>query len=319
MKPIQTILIFAFLLIIRPTGATTWDEPWQENVIKNADQLVFAKVKSFDQKKGVTIDIVKTLGGPELKGTIEITDFYLLGICSRSGDHGPEFEFGNITESYFFIKKNDKGKYCIATPTAGFDIVKNGQVHATYRHSYHQALVPVEMYEKTMTAIFNHYHNQTYDRQAITDFVNQYISLKPAGFNDDEINTFFAQHVAMECAYHLRLTGFYPKLLPFLADISNLHNQVSAARALISYNTKECKQELLNVIRDTTRKDFVQVICIWTLSEFKPTELKDQLIEALHTASKKENGFGGNIMDPRVCTHFPIVQDAIETLITTLD
>ena len=119
-------------------------------------------------------------------------------------------------------------------------------------------------------------------------------------------------------SYHLRLTDFYSKILPFLADTSNFHNQVSAARALVSYNTTDCKQELLKVISDRTRGHFVQVICIWTLSEFKPTELKEQLVKVSETASTEENGFGGNIMDPRVCTDFPDVKDALEKLIKSL-
>ncbi|KAF5037137.1 hypothetical protein DSECCO2_567820 [anaerobic digester metagenome] len=242
----------------------------------------------------------------------------MLDLCSTSGGYGPEFHFDGIKDCYFFIKKNNKGEYCIATPTTGFNNVKEGNVYATYRHSYHRALVPIDTYEKTMTAIFNNYHNQPYDKKFITDYVAKYISLKPAGFEKNEINTFFAQHVAMECAYHLQLTDFYSKLLPFLADTSNFHNQVSAARALISYNTTECKQELINVISDTTRDNFVQVICIWTLSEFKPTELKKQLIKVTEIASTEENGFGGDIMDPRVCTHFPNVKDALEKLIKAL-
>jgi hypothetical protein len=318
MKHLKTILLLAFALVTTTTWATTWDEPWQDKVIKEADYFVFAKVKSFNEEKGVTIEIIKSLGGQELKGKIKITDFYLLDLCTSSGGHGAEFHFDGIEECYFFIKKNDKGEYCIATPTTGFDYLKEGNVYATYRHSYHQALVPVDIYEKTMTAIFNNFHNQSYDKQFITDYVNKYISLKPAGFADNEINTFFAQHVALECVYHLRLTDFYSKLLPFLADTSNFHNQVSAARALVSYNTKECKQELIKVISDTTMGHFVQVICVWTLSEFKPTELKEKLIKATETASTEENGFGGNIMDPRVCTHFPDVKDALEKLIKTL-
>lgn len=318
MKQLRTILILVLAFITTTTWATTWDEPWQDQVIKDADYFVFAKVKSNDKEKGIIIEIIKSLGGPELKGQIEITDFYLLDLCSSSGGHGAEFHFDGIMESYFFIKKNSMGKYCIATPTAGFDYLKDGNVYATYRHSYHQALVPVDTYEKTMTAIFNNYHNQQYDKKFITDYVSKYISLKPAGFEENEINTFFAQHVALECVYHLRLTDFYSKLIPFLADTSNFHNQVSAARALISYNTKECKQELLNVISNTTRGDFVQVVCIWTLSEFKPTELKEQLVKVSETASTEENGFGGNIMDPRVCTHFPNVKDALDKLIKSL-
>ena len=318
MKRLKTILFLAFALVTTRTFATTWDEPWQDKVIKDADYFVFAEVKSFDEKKGVTIEIIKSLGGKRLKGKIKITGFYLLDLCSSSGRHGPEFNFDDKKECYFFIKKNSKGKYCIATPTTGFDCLKDGNVYATYRHSYHQALVPVDIYEKTMTAIFNNYHNQTYDKQFIAEYVNKYISLKPAGFADNEVNIFFAQHVALECAYHLRLTDVYPKLLPFLADTSNFHNQVSAARALASYNTAACKQELLNVISDTTRDHFVQVICVWTLSEFKPTELKEQLIKVNETASTEENGFSGNIMDPRICTHFPDVKNAIEKLIKTL-
>lgn len=318
MKQLKTILFLAFALVTTATWATTWDEPWQDKVIKTADYFVFAKVKSYDEDKGVVIEIIKTLGGEELKGQIEITDFYLLDLCSSSGGHGAEFHFDGITESYFFIKKNSKGAYCIATPTAGFDYLRDGNVTSTYRHSYHQALVPVDIYEKTMTAIFNNYHNKPYDKQFITDYIAKYISLQPAGFEDEEINTFFAQHVAMECIYHLRITDYYSKLIPFIADTSNLHNQVSAARALIAYNTKECKQALLNVISDTAREHFVQVVCIWTLSEFKPAELKQQLIKVTETASTEENGFDGSIMDPRVCTHFPDVKDALEKLIKTM-
>jgi hypothetical protein len=153
MKRIKTILFLAFAFVTTMTFATTWDEPWQDKVIKEADYFVFAKVKSFNKKKGVTIEIIKSLGGQELKGKIKITDFYLLDLCSSSVGHGAEFQFDGIKECYIFIKKNDNGKYCIATPTAGFDYLKDGSVYATYRHSYHQALVPVDIYEKTMTAI----------------------------------------------------------------------------------------------------------------------------------------------------------------------
>lgn len=318
MKLLKNIILTAFVIISANTFATTWDEPWQDKVIKEADYFVFAKVKSYNEKKGLKIEIIRTLGGKELKGKIKITDFYLLDFCSRSEGHGAEFHFKGIKECYFFIKKNEKGEYCIATPTAGFDYLTEDGVYASYRHSYHQALVPSDIYEKTMTAIFNNYHNQPYDKQFIDEYVNKYISQKPAGFADNEIKTFFAQHVALECVYHLRLTSHYSNIIPFLNDTSNFHNQVSAARALAAYNTTDCKQELLKVIGDTLRSDFVQVICIWTLSEFKPTDIKEQLIKIKETASSKNNGFGGNIMDPRVCTYFPDVKDAIEKIIKML-
>ncbi|MCW3072788.1 MAG: hypothetical protein JWO44_2678 [Bacteroidetes bacterium] len=315
---LKTLLLLAFAILSANTFATTWNEPWADKVIKEAQYFVLAKVKSFDEDKGVTIEIIKTLGGPELKGKIEITAFYLLHEGSSSEGHGGDFDFGDIKESYFFIKKNDKGKYCIATPSTGFDYVYEGNVHATYRHSYHQALVPVDVYEKTMTAIFNNYHGLPYDSKYINDYVKDILSHKPAGFSESEMKTFFAQHVALECIYHLRLTGYYSYILPFLNDTANFHNEVSAARALIAYNTPETKKELMNVIRDTARSQFLQVICLWTLTEFKPKELKEELTKIKATAPDEDLGFGGNIMDPRIGTYFPSVKEALEKLIALL-
>lgn len=318
MRLFKTSVFLVFVFIQTTTWATTWDEPWQDAVIKQADVFVLAKMISSDEEKGLTIEIINTLGGSELKGKIKVTDFYLLYLCSTSEGHGPEFNFEGVEECYFFLKKNEKGNYSIATPTAGFANIVEGSVYATYRHTYHQALVDPEVYEKTMTAIFNNYHGQSYDKKYISDYVDKYLSLDPAGFAEDEINTFFGQHVALECAYHLGLTEYYAKILPFLADTSNFHNEVSAARALVSYNTAECKQQLISVVSDTTRGHFLQVICIRTLSEFKPTELKEQLVKVNETASSEHTGFGGSIMDPRVCTHIPDVKYALEQLIQDL-
>ena len=83
--------------------------------------------------------------------------------------------------------------------------------------------------------------------------------MKPADINKGEIEIFFGQHVALECIFHLRLTNYYSLILPFLNDTSNFHTQVSAARALIAYNTKECRNELLKVIKNKQRDDFIKV------------------------------------------------------------
>lgn len=308
--------IFIFLFFTNITFGTSWDEPWQSEIIKQADYFVLAKIKSFNSDT-LKIEVIKNLDGENLKGEIVITNFYLLKICSASG-HGPEFDFENIEISYFFIKKNQKGEYCIPTPSSGFDYVKEENVIATYRHTYHQTRVPIETYEKTMCAIFNNYHNKPYDKIFINDYIDKNLTLKPAGFNEDEISTFFSQHVALECIYHLRITGFYSKILPFLNDLNNFHNQVSAARALIAYDNNECKKELLNVIEDSSYDSFIKVICIWTLSEFKPSELKQQLIKINEIISDEETGFGGNLMDPRVCTYIPNPKSALEKLISIL-
>ena len=310
-------LLLAAIFISSNLFATTWDEPWQDDVVKHADHFVKALIKSSDEQKGLTIDIIKTIAGKPLSGEIKITGFYLLELCSSTEGHGTEFHF-NTDEAYFFIQKNDKGNYCISTPTSGYAYVRDSTVAATYRHSYHKCYVPADVYEKTMGAIFNHYHNLPYDKAFIDGYINKYLALKPTGFAQEEIETFFAQHVALETIHHLRLTGHYTKIIPFLQDVSNFHNQASAARALVAYNTAESKAALLKVIKEPEGVNLVKVIAVWTLAAFKPKELKIQLSEIAKTSNDDSNGFGGDIMDPRICTYMPSAKEAIEKLIKKL-
>jgi len=317
MQKLLLLLVLAICLTSGKIYATTWDEPWADQVIKGASSFILAKVLACDEEKGISIQIIKTISGKELKDSLFISDFYLLNMCSSSG-HGPEFHTPPIDSCYFFITQNQEGKYCIATPTTGFDFVQGGQVMATFRHSYHKASVPVNVYEKAMTAVFNNYHDLPFDKSYMEGFVNEYLNKATAGFNEDEINTFFLQHVALECVHHLKLNINEKLLLPFLNDSNNFHNQLSAARAMNAFNTETNKQELLKAIGDTSKRIFVRVICVWSLGELDPKELKEQLQNLVPSASDESDGFGGNIMDPRVCTHVPSLKNALEELIKKL-
>lgn len=312
------LMSILFLTASLHSFATTWNEPWIDKVIKEADYFVLADLISQDREEGLKIKIIKQLGGSTLPTEIEITDYYLLDLASVYGGHGVHMMNSDVETSYFFIKKNNKGEYCIATPTSGYDHIEDSNVFATYRHSYHQALVPIDVYEMTMTAIFNNYHQLPYDKSKIISFIDEKLSMSPAGFDDDEINTFFLQHVSLELIYHLRIDNFYDKIIPFFNDTSNFHNRVSASRALIAYNSNNTIDMLLNKIKHNKDDDFTTVICIWTLKELKPSNKKKELNKLLKKASIKKNGFGGNIMDPRVSTIFPTVKVAMEELIKTL-
>lgn len=313
----KILLIVSLIASWTFTHATTWDEPWHDEVVKNADSFVFAEIQSFDEQV-VKIKIIRSLAGVPLSGEIEITNYYLLNICSTSGGHGPEFHFENVKQCYFFLKKNDKEQFCLATPTTGFASVNEGKVMATYRHSYHQAIVPITLYEDTQTAIFNHYHQKSFNKLEIKKIVDENLAKIPAKINEQGMDLFFAQHVALELIYHLRLEGYESQLLPFLMDDENVHNALSGARAMITCNTESGKQALMKIIEDPSRDNFVQVMCIWSLAEFNPASLKKQLANLAKTASEDENGFGGNIMDPRVCTHIPDVKRALNTLVQKL-
>lgn len=311
----KSLLIALFLLICAAAKATTWDEPWHNKVVKQSQYFVLAKITGYDETKGVTISILKQLGGSALSGEIKITNFYLLNLCSTSSGEGPEFHFANVDSCYFFLTLNDKKQYCIATPTTGYAAVQNGHVVATYRHSYQQALVDGDTYEKTMTAIFNNYHGLGYDTQYINGFVDKYLAMKPAGLSQADGDLFFNQHVALECIYHLNLPGHYNQLLPFLRDTANLHNQISAARALGAYDTDESTKTLLAEIGNPHNVGFMKVMCVWALQAYKPRPIKAELVKLEASASEDEVGFGGNIMDPRVCTSLPNVKEALIELI----
>jgi hypothetical protein len=318
MKKYFKILLVLIFFNSTNTYATTWDEPWANEVIKESTSFVLAKIISNDPDNGIKIFVLKTIGGKKLTDTILISNFYLLSLCSRSEGHGAEFHTVIVDSCYFFIKQNTEGQFCIATPTTGFDYVGKGRVMATFRHSYHQASVPVFVYEKAMTAVFNNYHNLPYDKVYIEKFVSENLGIAPAGFEENEVNTFYLQHVALECVYHLKLNIKETLVLPFLNDKNNFHNQVSAARAMSAFNTETGKHELLKAISDTTKRDFARVMCVWSLAEFNPTELKIQLQKLEASSSDERDGFRGNIMDPRVCTHFPSLKEALKELVDSL-
>lgn len=315
MRKHLTALLFLTVILTSNSNATTWDEPWADKVIKDASSFILAKIISNDEEKGVKVDVLRTLGGKELKGKIMISDFYALRLCSTSGGEGPEFHIDQTDSCYFFIKQNEKGKYCIATPTTGFDFVSNGKVAATFRHSYHKAFVPIDVYEKTMTAVFNNYHDVAFDKASIEKFVTDNLSKPPAALQEKEFDAFFLQHVSLEIVHHLKLQIDPSLVLPFLNHKENFHNQVSAARALIAFNTEKNRETLLKAISDTTFDGFVKVMCVWSLVELDPGGLRSKLEAIEKTASDERLGFGGNIMDPRVCTRIPSVKDAILELL----
>ena len=111
-------LLLILLLLIGPLAhATTWDEPWQESVVKQADCLVLARVTVTNPRKGATATILRSLAGEPLTGTVQITEFYSLLVCGDSPGEEPTFELGGTDSCYFFLQKRPSGMYAIATPT----------------------------------------------------------------------------------------------------------------------------------------------------------------------------------------------------------
>lgn len=154
----KKIAITLFLVIIGVSSyATTWDEPWQKEIIEKSEYFAYGTVLSASDSL-VTVEIVKSFGNIKLPKIITIDNFFMLHLCSMSGGHGPEFNFDKGEKGYFFLKKGENGNFQIPTPTSGFDRIVDGKVHATYRHTYHQAAVSPEIYEFTYKEIWRKYY-----------------------------------------------------------------------------------------------------------------------------------------------------------------
>ncbi len=182
------LVILSFALLFAGTvGATTWNEPWHEQVMSISDS--FIKVKITDaQPSGCKADVLKLLGGVQVPERIELAGYSGLTIFSTSGDTDElrlPFRVGEIY--YLFVKKNSATeKYQLPTPTSGWARIQEGSVAATYRHSYHKALVPEDIYAKTMQAIFDGIKGRPYDGEFIKAFVKDQLTTGVAVLTEDE-------------------------------------------------------------------------------------------------------------------------------------
>ncbi len=65
--PRVCVSVLCFLISSISCLATTWDEPWHEKVVKEADYFVLAIVLTSDEHQGATLEVLKMLGGKKLK------------------------------------------------------------------------------------------------------------------------------------------------------------------------------------------------------------------------------------------------------------
>lgn len=312
---ICVLIHFAFLTS-SPTQAETWDEPWQKEVIKNADYFVLATVLSNIDSVGTEIEISKSFGNQKLEGKIFIDRFSLLRLMSASG-HGVHFKFKEGDKLYFFLSKTEDNHFAIATPTTGFAYLDDeNQVYATYRHSYHQCLIPKEIYERTYTQIWMYYKTGSFEKNNIMNFINTQIDNEVAGFEKEEIDLFFLQHAALETAYLLDLSIDLNRITKFISS-DNYHSRISALRLLGNSPKEDVKQFLFDYITQKTtsqeeNNNFEKVIAIWALYQINDKKYNRKLFKVRKKMSDEPSGFGGNIMDPRVGTYFPSPRGAIK-------
>lgn len=322
MKRLFKILTLLFMLgtfnLGQPAHATTWDEPWHEDVMRNSDSFVKVKVTGNVGSR-FKADVLQFLGGIKTPEQIELEGFSLLRVMSTSSQaHELRLPFLVGRTYYIFIKKSEKtNAYQIPTPTSGWAIIEGANVPATYRHSYHQALVPPDVYEKTMQAIFKGVKGQPYDEDFLKRYIKEQLTQPVALLNNDPamMSTFFLQHVALESFYHLGKGADLTLLLPFV-NSGNYHVEISACRAVSRINSKESKEVLMKFI-EGKGSGFAKVMSVWGLQRLNAKEMIPRLEAFVKTGVDQETGFGGSIMDPRIATMFPdSVKEATKHLLS---
>ena len=298
---------------------TTWDEPWHEDVVRSADSLVKLQVLTNDAGRKVTAKVLDRVAGGPVPDVLTIDDNYsLLELRSQSSDsHELELPFRRDQPYYVFLAKAKQGEhFTIATPTSGWAKTTEGKVTATYRHSYHKALVPEALYRETQKAIFLFLHGSKHDDPAMQKTMHEWLQQKPGTLSDDTgaSQTFFCQHVALECFYYFGAKEDLPLLEPFLKE-DGMNTQISAVRALSRIDTEPARARLFAFLTgDGT--NFAKVMAVWGLRRLGAREYLDKLAAFLPKAPEAETGFGGSIMDPRVGTRFPrSVKAAVQALV----
>ena len=309
--------LIACFIFATNAQATTWDEPWHEDVMRNSDSFIKVKITENIGPR-FKADVLQFLGGIKTPDQIELEGFSLLRVMSTSSHaHELRLPFRVGQTYYLFIKKSEKtNAYQIPTPTSGWATIQGSNVPATYRHSYHQALVPPDIYEKTMQAIFKGIKGQQYDEAFMNGYIKEQLTKPVALLNNDPamMSKFFLQHVALESFYHLGKGADLSLLVPFV-NSGNYHVEISACRAVSRINSKESKEVLMKFI-EGKGSGFAKVMSVWGLQRLNAKEMRPRLEAFVQSGIDQETGFGGSIMDPRVGTIFPSsVKDAIKYLL----
>lgn len=296
------------VLIAHPTNATTWDEPWHDEVMRVSESFVKVKITATTSS-GVKAEVIKFLAGVRTPDQIELSGYSKLSLTSTSSGGADELRlpFAPGQTYYLFIKKSEKGNtYQIPTPTSGWATLEGTSVAATYRHSLHKAWVPEELYQKTMQAIFNGIKGQPYDTAFIEKFTKEQLAQPVAELKEEDspaTKKFFIQHVALESFYHLGKGADLALLQPFMeSDV--IHAQISACRAVSRIDSPQSRELLMKFI-EGKGAGFAKVMCVWGLKRLNAKGMSSRLEAYLKSGADEETGFGGNIMDPRVGTYFP--------------
>ncbi len=312
----RILVIIITILFCFKSLAHTWDEPWHGEVVKGSNSFALFKVIK-NSGNSLKLELIKHIAGEKPHSNILVDDFYLYNVSStnsESDEHGFWLDDG-VNVYMFLLKQGDN--YKIASPTAGYaEILDDGYVAATYRHSLHQAKAQSDNYEKTQICIFDKMHGSKCNSETIKESIiaplNERVAILSPQATASDFELFFKQHAALETAFLIEQPVKFDVLNPFLTS-QFFHAEISAVRALsVASDTSRTKQ-LVSFIKSDKSSDVAKVMAIIMLKKLDGKNINQSIVEYYTQASESEVSLGGNIMDPRVGTWYPhSVKKAIE-------
>lgn len=308
--------------------AHSWDEPWHKEVVTGADTLALFEVVEGEGHH-LILKRIRHLAGEKTTEVIHISQYYLMGPHSVNlqGDglidrglqrrdlqnvdlkdsHHP-FGYAKGQRLYGFVRKHNKG-YAIATPTAGLDdVLADGSVAATFRHSLHRTKMQPDTYENLQVCIFKALHNQACDPNTIDIHILKPLSKKVAALSafsrEEEVTRFFQQHAALESVYLLSYDIPLDLLTPFLNSYFS-HVQVSAVRALSASRLVNKDTLLAQFVVSEDSEAMAKIMAVILLSHDSSSRVNAILKAYLPLASQDIVTLGALASDPRAATWYP--------------
>jgi hypothetical protein len=304
MKFVLSVVFF----ICANAYALTWDEPWQKDVVKEADSFgLYTVVKN--KGDSLKLKLVKHISGEKFKPEITVSSFYLFKVTSSSSGHkDPIFFYKPGQKVYFYLKKTKNG-FQVASPTAGSDeILKSGNVAASFRISIHKTEIDTKTYEAAQSCIFLYLHNGSCTNEVVNEIIEnplrERVAVLSEAASQKDVELFFKQHVALETSYLINHQNSHETLMPFL-NSKFFHVQMSAIRALSVTNSGSKVSQIIKFITKSDASDMAKVMAVVMLNELNLQSGFDELKNYLPLASKEEVSLVSNIMDSRVGTRFP--------------
>ncbi|KAA1166991.1 MULTISPECIES: hypothetical protein [Pseudoalteromonas] len=312
----RILVILISVLCCFKSLAHTWDEPWHGDVVKGANSFAIFKVLK-NTGSSLKLELIKHISGEKPHPNIIVNDFYLYDVVTtnaESDEHGFWLKDG-VNAYMFLLKQGDS--YKIATPTSGYaEILEDGSVAATYRHSLHQAKAQTENYEKTQVCIFNKLHGSSCSTETIEESIitplNEKVAILSAQATASDFELFFKQHAALETSFLIEYPLEFDVLKPFLTS-QFFHAEISGVRALSVGSGTNKVEQLISFIKKDKSSDVAKVMALIMLKNLDGKNVNPSIVEYYDQASEAEVSLGGNFMDPRIGTWYPhSVKKAIE-------